>query len=1269
LIAKEDTSEDLQSVARQLRHDFQRGLLGYLRGGDPVASLRVLADVLGRLQELSHAGPVECLWWVSRGLINALIEGALQPSVSVKRLIGQIDHQIKRLIDEGEARLGADPPERLLKNLLFYLARSERRGAQVAEIQDAFRLAELLPSEQELAQARERLRGPSRAMLETVATAIKEDVTSVKNVLDLFVRKGMRHPENLAPSTVILRRIADTLRLLSLDIPRSVIQTQTNLLDGLIEGRIEPSEQGMMEIAGALLYVESAVEGLVSNRPLQEQESKVHIDKLKHTGAEGGEEHCALPWHPSQPERPVIDAALFEIFSNEARDHLAVISCYVNARSREEAGSAVSDELLRALHTLHGSAHIAGMVEIAEVSGALEKHANLIHERSASLEPVDIERLKRAMGLIHEILEGQDSIREPQSDAQALIAEIAASCEKLQTLRCESATATEQRLPHDKPLLEADSELLEVFLEEGTNLFQCCESAVQRWELEPEDQDALAELLRLLHTLKGGARMAGLPVIGDLIHALESVLIEIAEGHADAGDEVLPAVLEVLDYVAEMLEQVRKGAVPVLPHLLCQRLKALRAGSLTEALQPVQMRDSKHDEADSAAGAPVSAKVEDEPSQAIGVMPPGQDTVEALREERRTALRVQHETIRVRADLLHKLVNAAGEVSIYRARIDQQVGAFRFNLTEHKQTVKRLREQVRKLEIETEAQILFRYEKEIGTYYEDFDPLELDRFSRLQQLSRALAESLNDLESIQNLLENSARDAETLLLQQAGVNTELQESLMRTRMVPFGNLVPRLCRIVRQTCQGLDKRAELRVVGAQGEMDRTVLDRVTAPLEHMLRNAVSHGIESPERRRAAAKPQVGTITISLSREGSDVVLRIADDGAGINLDAIRRKACDKGLLRDDAELSDYEVMQFILESGFSTAEQVDQISGRGVGMDVVNSEIKQLGGSLRIESVQGKGTTFVIQLPFTLATNQALLIQTGEDVYAIPLVSIDGVVRMRYSELMRFYSGKDAYYYYAGQEYQVHDLGILLAAGPTRLPEPGEHCPVLLVQSADHRFALHVESLLGCREIVVKSVGPQLSTVRGIFGATILGDGRVILILDVSALVRIGAGLGRAVAPKRGELGEAPQASRVTVMVVDDSITMRKVTARFLERHNMLVLTAKDGVDAVAQLHEHVPDIMLLDIEMPRMDGYELAAHVRCDERLKHIPIIMITSRTGEKHRKRAMDIGVQKYLGKPYQESELLNAIQELLRGCLKTSRAQVEQGLQPARLAACKG
>ena len=469
---------------------------------------------------------------------------------------------------------------------------------------------------------------------------------------------------------------------------------------------------------------------------------------------------------------------------------------------------------------------------------------------------------------------------------------------------------------------------------------------------------------------------------------------------------------------------------------------------------------------------------------------------------------------------------------------------------------------------------------------------------------------------------------------------------MKTRMIPFASMVPRLRRIVRQISGELGKKVDFDVRNAEGEMDRNILERMIAPLEHMLRNALDHGIESPADRKQAGKPETGEVTLSLTREGGDVVLRMIDDGAGIPSSVIRDKAIRQGMLREDEDLSEREILQFILQPGFSTAQQVTQISGRGVGMDVVASEIKQLGGSLDIDSAVGRGTTFTVRLPFTVSVNRALMVSTGEDFYAIPLNTIEGIVRVSTYELEEYYKPDAPMYEYAGQEYRLQYLGSLLNSDHhPKLQGQALPLPVILVRGAEQPMALQVDNLMGSREIVVKSLGPQFSSVRGVSGATILGDGNVVVILDLPAMIRSDILSER---QRLANLEKARESARyeeqaTVVMVVDDSVTVRKVTSRLLERNGMEVITAKDGLDAVAQLQDHKPDIILLDIEMPRMDGFEVASFVRHDDSLREIPICMITSRTGEKHRERALAIGVNEYLGKPFQETELLETIERL--------------------------
>ncbi|MBK6333545.1 MAG: Hpt domain-containing protein [Thermomonas sp.] len=766
-----------------------------------------------------------------------------------------------------------------------------------------------------------------------------------------------------------------------------------------------------------------------------------------------------------------------------------------------------------------------------------------------------------------------------------------------------------------------DLELVDIFVEEGGDLLDQSDGLLAQLRDAPEDREAMVGLQRELHTLKGGARMAGIMPVGELGHAMETLLEAVVAQRAELGRDGVPLLERGFDRLHGMITRVAARRAVGMPVGLIDEFNA-------RAEAPVAVAEAA-DDGLHFVPAP-AAKIELKPLSAPMV-------AEGFGDDEDIGVRAPQEQVRIRADLLDRLVNYAGEVAIYRSRLEQQLGAFRNTAAEMEQTNLRLRDQLRRLDAETEAQIIARYQREHDTADATFDPLELDRFSTLQQLSRALAESAADLQSLHGSMDDLTRQYETLLLQQSRVSSELQEGLMRTRMVPFDALVPRLRRVIRQAAGETGKQAQLKLDGAQGELDRNVLERMTAPLEHMLRNAVAHGLEAPGARRAAGKPEEGSIRVAVRREGSEVVLQISDDGGGINRQAVRARAIERGLIREDAVLGDSDLDVLILEPGFSTAETVSRLAGRGVGMDVVASEVRQLGGTLDIASNPGHGTTFTLRLPQTLAVTQAVFVKIGDTQYAVPIASVRGVGRITREDMAK----PDAAYRYGGEDYALHDLGNLVGASTTAKAEGQLQMPLLLVRSGDLRAAVAIDQVIGNREIVVKSGGPQLASVPGIFGATIMGDGSVVVILDVAPLVRRQVSMPRDVEA----VEQAVEQRRVPlVMVVDDSVTMRKVTGRVLERHNFEVATAKDGLDALERMADMIPDLMLLDIEMPRMDGYELATAMKADPRMRDVPIIMITSRTGDKHRQRAMDLGVQRYLGKPYQEVELMRNVLELL-------------------------
>ena len=851
--------------------------------------------------------------------------------------------------------------------------------------------------------------------------------------------------------------------------------------------------------------------------------------------------------------------------------------------------------------------------------------------------------LARLQALIEElsIEPGVDDIQEVTDVTIGDLAALAEAGRK--SALDKSETKEDSSSPSDD---DDDPELLAIFLDEAMDNLDAASSALYSWLDNHSELNILAELQRYLHTIKGGARMSGIEAVGNLAHELEDVYEALSLGRLMISGDVINLLLRGHDALEEMLSAIRSHRPSVPADALCREIRDVMGQASDETIAPVAKPEQTsalggdhhgdHGD-DNVVNFPEAISFGESVKDVANRIPaPAFALLQNVADPRiETSNR---KMMRVPADLLDQLVNLAGETSISRSRVEQQVNDFSYTLKEMHTTINRLQEQLRRLDIETQAQILSRHEGDVASH-PDFDPLEMDQYSELTQLSRSLVESATDLMDLKNALEDKNRDSETLLLQQSRVNAELQKGLMRTRMLPFNRMLPRLKRVVRKVSSELGKNVELKVVNGEGEMDRSVMERMIAPLEHMLRNAVDHGIESSSADRTArGKSETGEISLNLVRDGGEIILSLADDGRGLDLEAIRRKAEEKGLLENAAEVSDSEVSRMIFKPGFSTVSNVTQISGRGVGMDVVNNELKHLGGHIKIHTEEGQGTEFKIHLPLTLSANRALMVNVGDECFAVPLNLLEGIVRLSPFELEQHYQRDDQSLDYAGQKYQLRYLGELLYNRKAPLDGITHELPVLLIRTGDDCVAIHVDGILSSREVVVKNLGPQFADVSGVSGATILGDGQVVIILDLISLLRNHTDNTAAVISTPEE-PEVEQENNL-IMVVDDSVTVRKVTGRLLKRNGYRTLSARDGVEAMALLQDYRPAVILLDIEMPRMDGFEVTKAVRNNPELKDIPIIMISSRTGEKHRQRARDIGVNEYMGKPFQEALLLETI-----------------------------
>ena len=1316
--------------ARRLRPRFQIGLLGYIRGERTVQNLEILAKVTEKLEQVATTQPVFQLWWVVGAILEAVRANGLEGSATLKRLLGQADRQIKALYELGEARYCEDPPIDLLNNLLYYVARATTSGGRIAAVRASFKLAELLPVDDSIEQERESLSAPSVKLMRTVAAAIKEDLSKVKDVLDIFVRRGGGQSAELLPQLELLKKISDTLGVLGLGELRQRVQEEIQALTQIVQEGKPPSQDSLVRVAGVLLSVEDSLDDqlvrLILPMPSDQsapdappdhdhefkqvseavlRECIVNLARIKEAvstavqkpnefsaqgldnvpqllrgitagllmlgktravelmDAVGGQVRKLIepgapppdpirlervadaivsieyymetlqngrtdPWYmldnaemclktladdeaiarvpnlsltsseaaktmkldpadtiamertkrahaatnpliavpepeavdpqfvelfieeakeeiasvqksfpswdqnpmdlealssmrrsfhtlkgsgrmvgarsiaefawsienllnriidktltrtpgmmallrssvaalpqlveqletgragatptetlmtrafayadgrdPEQakvnvaPEdrtvsdassataswagtaaaatsvaattaaqKPVMDAALHDIYAKETSSHLAEIRNYLRKRSGMPAPHDLPESVYRAIHTLSGSSKMAEARHGIRITEPLNHVMRKVFDSGHGLSDAGLATLEQSVRSIENVLshinestgffsdqpELLGRFRDLEAEVDAMIANAArdtsasamvpaliipaATAVPAPPPTAPAAPAAAAEPPPSLPAAEAeefDSEIANIYSEEATELLEAAQGSLTVWNKDRSDKQPVAELQRQLHTLKGGARMAGISAMGDLSHELETLVIQIDSGNVAADDHAQTVLQASLDELSRMRDLVSTGTLPQGARDLIAQIRALAnqtgrhaapvavsapavpAAVAAQAAVPAPAATVAPAAAPSPAPRPLSAPT---PAAPAAARPSPEVSVEpaAVSEESssmemssapvlpgREAPQVERvEMARVDADLLDTMLNNAGEVSIFRARLDQQVNSIDFNLAELARTVTRLKEQLRGLEIETEAQVLHRHQ-DVEPRRDDFDPLELDRYSALQQFSRALAETSGDVASIQGLLETLTREAQSLLTQQARVITELQNSLMRTRMVPFQRHVQRLTRLVRQAANDTGKRAELAVQGASAELDRQMLERMVAPLEHMLRNSVVHGIEPPDRRAVLGKPDVGRISISLERDGAEIVIVVADDGGGINVKLIREKAVALRLVDAHAKLTDEEAVQLILEPGFRTAGQIAQAAGHIVGRDVV----------------------------------------------------------------------------------------------------------------------------------------------------------------------------------------------------------------------------------------------------------------------------------------------------------------------------------------------
>ena len=947
------------------------------------------------------------------------------------------------------------------------------------------------------------------------------------------------------------------------------------------------------------------------------------------------------------------DTDLLEIFLEEAEELLVGIDQDLNTWAKDQTNTASLNNLMRYLHTLKGGANMIQATHIGLISHELESIYERVIRKQIEVTPqlVSIVRLVQddvtdRIQIIREnnidyagresieILRNIQQIAQGKSVGVATIETVAAEVDtsevEVETFAVELETEQEPVVA-DVEYFESPEESIrliaeETFLEEAEEILESTDEFLTKWFEQRSDRSLLLQLQRAAHSLKGGARMVENEPVAAISYQLETTFEQFAVHHfnSNAYDLLLQTTFSWLKQAIFERDYSNFDSLRL-------SLESIELVNVTAQLP------NRVTQANSLSTPKIFEFI-----QGDGTEPPAMLGEWGSSSQQDNS----NEMIRISADLVEKMIDLSGENAINRSRIEMDLGQIGNTLNEMELAMKRLADQLRRMEGELESQIIAKHGSE-NSRYADFDPLEMDQYSSLNQLSKSLAESASDLVDFKRTLADKIRDAEGLLLQQSRIQAEIQESLMRTRLVPFSRLLPRLQRIVRQTSSTLNRPTELIVNNTEGELDRTILERLVTPFEHMLRNAIDHGIEDTEQRQQAKKTAVGQIELNISRQGTDVLVSFSDDGKGIDEAKIKEKALNLGLIKADQFLDKQEILQLIFHPGFSTAKEVTQISGRGVGLDVVQSEIKALGGHVSVDSNLGEGTTFTIRVPTTVSVSDALMVKAGDQQFAISLAQIDRIVRIAPSTLEAYFNSKDDFFKIDNTNYKLRYLSEFVSNQPLpRLSNIAHSLPVLLIKGNNGQtIALLVDQLIGSRaQIVVKPIGQQFSSVGVVAGATILGNGQVCLILEGQNIARQIQATQRIkhISDSRDLLRH--NNARRLIMIVDDSVTVRKVTSRLLERQGYDVVTAKDGVDAIEQLENVKPDLMLLDIEMPRMDGFEVTNLVRHHEVHQDLPIIMITSRTGEKHRERAFSLGVTHYMGKPFQEAELLSNVENLL-------------------------
>lgn len=775
---------------------------------------------------------------------------------------------------------------------------------------------------------------------------------------------------------------------------------------------------------------------------------------------------------------------------------------------------------------------------------------------------------------------------------------------------------------------DVDDKLMEGFQHEAPEQARYLVELSRNMASGEGDSSDIVAAKRVAHTLKGSGAIIGLRGIASLGHHLEDILEHFENTQSNVAPQAADALLDAAFCLEQMIGYV----------LGTDEYPQQARGVLQNVLDLANLIDRGESVEGLTARAANAVAVARDSSTAAKPAQPQADADAAMELPRSTGpTAVPGGAVRLSVQRIDELFRVSGEVSVHsaamEARIKALVDSSRALLTQNLRVQKRLFELETVVDVRTLTVMRGRSERQSDAA---FDPLEMDQYSELHSTSHALVEEAADARALSMRLEEEIAQLASLQARQQRLNKDMQHLVIGTRMTEVAVLESRLHRNVRTTCQATDKDAALVIEGGKTLIDSDVLNRLAEPLLHLLRNAVDHGLEAPRVRQSLGKPAAGRIVLSFGRQGQQVVLRCQDDGRGLDLLAIQRRAVERGLLAEERPMTDDEIARLILLPGFSTRDAVSEVSGRGVGLDVVREWVSTMNGSIRIASKPGQGCTIELRFAASLSTVQTLVVEVAGQRFALPSVQVEQAVPRGVGEFEPI--GDQMVYRHGKKVYPA--LRLADAAGlPHQADKPLSDCDAVIVRLDDRFHALAVDRLLDARELLVKSPGRYARHVRGVAGLSILGDGSVAVNIDLAQLLSTGVRttVERSAAPIALAERELPG-----ILIVDDALTVRSSLRQLVQDAGYRAEAARDGIEAIDALRTFKPAIVLTDLEMPNMNGVELTSHLRGREDMRGIPIIMITSRSQDKHRRMAQQAGVDAYITKPYNDGDLLKTIRQ---------------------------